>query len=85
MAEKAAALLVVAIAGVVLAAAATVTASGIRPYGERAISEEIEREDGALCSKFGFAAPTQKSTDCMLNLSELRHRHIDLLASYSWL
>jgi hypothetical protein len=32
MAEKAAALLVVAMAGVLLAAAATVTASGIRPY-----------------------------------------------------
>jgi hypothetical protein len=85
MAEKAAALLVVAMAGVLLAAAAIVTASGIRPYGEPAISDQMEREDSALCSKFGFAAATQKFTDCMLDLSDLRRRHIDLLASQSWL
>ncbi len=85
MAEKAAALLVVTLSGVVLATAATVTVSGMRPYGERAISEEIEREDSALCSKLGFAAVTQKFTDCLLDLSDLRQRHIDLLASHSWL
>ena len=59
--------------------------SGVRPYGEQAILEQIDHEDSALCDKFGFAARTPKFADCMLDLAGLRRSHLDLLRSYSWL
>jgi hypothetical protein len=70
---------------VVLAFGVMVQVSGARPYGEQAILEQIDREDSALCQKFGFAASTPESADCMLNLTDLRQHHVDLLQSYSWL
>ena len=62
-----------------------IRASGIRPYGEQEILEQIAHEDGALCEKFGFTARTAQSADCVLTLADLRQRHVDLLVSYSWL
>ncbi len=59
--------------------------SGVRPYGEQSIPEQIDHEDSALCDKFGFAAMTPKFADCMLDLAGLRQSHLDLLRSYSWL
>ena len=69
----------------VLALAVAVQFSGARPYGEQAILEQIDREDSALCQKFGFAASTPESADCILDLTDLRQRHVDLLRSYEWL
>jgi hypothetical protein len=60
-------------------------ATGGRPYGERPILEQIAREDGALCEKFGFAVETPKFTDCVRAISDARTRHLDLLISHYWL
>jgi hypothetical protein len=76
--------IVLAVAAV-LSAGVAIKASGIRPYGEQAIQERIDDEDGILCEKFGFAVTTPQSADCMLALAELRQRHVELLVSYSWL
>jgi hypothetical protein len=76
---------IVSAAAVVLALGVVMQVSGVRPYGEQAILEQIDREDGALCRKFGFATSTPESADCMLSLADLRQRHLDLLRSYSWL
>ena len=62
-----------------------IRALGLRPYGEQAILEQIDREDGALCEKFGCIAQSAQSADCLLALADLRQRHADLLVSYSWL
>ena len=70
---------------VVLVLAVVIPLYGARPYGEQAILEQIDHEDSALCDKFGFAAMTQESADCMLDLADLRQRHVDLVQSYSWL
>ena len=70
---------------VVLALAVAIPLSGARPYGEQAILEQIDHEDGTLCQKFGFAVSTPESADCMLDLADLRQRHVDLVQSYSWL
>lgn len=81
-------LCLVAIVGMiaaVLSVGVAVRASGIRPFGEQAILQQIDHEDAALCETFGFAARTPRSTDCMLALTDLRQRHVDLLRSYSWL
>jgi hypothetical protein len=69
----------------VLLSLVVIQASGARPYGEQAIFEQIDHEDGTLCKKFGFAAGTAESADCKLNLTDLRQRHVDLLKSKSWL
>ena len=70
---------------VVFALSIAIQVSGARPYGEQAILEQIEHEDGALCQKFGFAARTPESADCVLDLADLRQHHVDLVQSYSWL
>ena len=76
---------IVSAIAVVLAFGVMVQVSGARPYGEQAILEQIDREDSALCQKFGFAASTLESAECVLNLADLRQRHVNLLRSYSWL
>ena len=83
--QKVCLIAIVFVIAVVLSLGITVRAAGIRPYGEQAILEQIDREDGMLCEKFGFAATTPQSNDCMLALTDLRQRHVDLLISYSWL
>ena len=70
---------------VVFALAVAIPLSGARPYGEQAILEFIDHEDGTLCYKFGFAANTPEFADCMLDLAGLRQRHVELVRSYSWL
>ena len=59
--------------------------SGVRPYGEQAILIQIEHEDSALCDKFGLNKGTQAFANCLLDLADLRRKHIDLLVAYSWL
>ena len=76
---------VAAITAIVLALAIAVPALGIRPYGEQALLEQINREDGVVCDKFGFRGETPQFADCMLVLADLRQHHADLLISLSWL
>ncbi len=45
------------------------------------IAQQVDYEDGVLCTKFGFRADTEKYTACMLDLLDLRHRHEELLAT----
>ena len=76
---------VISAMAVVLVLGIAIKVSGARPLGEQAILEQIEREDSALCGKFGFAAKTPESADCMLDLSNVRQHHLELLQSHSWL
>ena len=70
---------------ILIALVVAIPLSGVRPYGEQAILEQIDHEDSTLCDKFGFAARTPRFADCMLDLADLRQNHLDLLRSYSWL
>ena len=76
---------IILIVAAMLSSGVAIKALGIRPYGEQAILEQIDHEDGVLCERFGIAAKTPQSVDCILALAELRQRHVDLLVSYSWL
>ena len=48
---------------------------------EKQIEAQIQREDDALCTKFGFAAGTSRATDCNADLADLRRQHEKLIAS----
>ena len=82
MTDRRAALLVTAAVAGCIAAAIVSTATG-RPDIVKAMDDQIEREDSALCAKFGVAA-TDKFAGCLADLADLRKRHSDMLASYSW-
>ena len=58
--------------------------AGLRSFDDEAISLQIEREDSALCEKFGFAAGSTQFTNCMAELAALRKRHEDLIIAHSW-
>jgi hypothetical protein len=81
MQEQAAAKLVLVMAGVVVIAAGLISATDVRPYGERDLRAQIAREDQALCTKLGATM----ADDCLRDLADLRERHVDLLRSHSWL
>ena len=86
MQEKAAATLVVLIAGVVLVAAAVVSSTdSIRPYGEPALLAQVDQEDGAFCARFGAATATPQFDACVRDLADLRQHHLDLLRAHWWL
>ena len=72
-------------AGVLVIMMVSLSVAGTRPYGEQAILDQIQREDSALCSKFGIAPATQKFSDCLIDLADLRQRHVDLLNTWGWL
>jgi hypothetical protein len=78
---------IIAVAGVIviLVAAASISIFGVRPYGEQTILAQIEREDRVLCGKFGMAAATQQFSDCVTDLTDLRHRHVDMLTAWKWI
>jgi hypothetical protein len=76
---------IVSVVAVLLSLGVAIRVSGVRPYGEQAILEEVDREDGALCVNFRFAVGTSQFADCMIALADLRQRHVDLLTAYSWL
>lgn len=69
----------------ILALGVAIQASGVRPYGEQEILEQVAREDSAFCQKFGIGATATQFADCMFDLPDLRQRHVDLLTAYSWL
>ena len=73
------------VVAVVLSLGVAIRASGMRPYGEEAILQQIDHEDAALCQKFGFRVTAPQFVDCMLALADLRQRHVELLVANSWL
>ncbi len=73
--------LVPLVVAVAIAGAAVPWLLGYAPYGQQAIDQQIDPEDGALCAKFGFAPRTQiQHSDCKAALADLRHRPSALLA-----
>jgi hypothetical protein len=48
------------------------------------VASQIDYEDAALCSKFGFPVGTAKHDDCKFDLLDLRHRHEDLITQTSF-
>lgn len=66
----------------VLIAGVIITVTGIRPPGESEILKQIDREDSQLCSKFGMTTGTEMFQDCMLELVNMRKRHMEMVASY---
>ena len=76
---------ITAAAGVLVIVMISLSVAGTRPYGEQAILDQIQREDSALCSKLGIAPATQKFPDCLIDLADLRQRHVDLLNAWGWL
>ena len=54
---------------------------GYGPYEQQAFTQQIDREDGLLCEKFGFAAGTQRIRECKTDLADLRLRHEERVLS----
>ena len=52
---------------------------GARPFGQQAIDQQIDHEDGTLCERFGFASGGNQHDDCKAALADLRHQHEFLL------
>lgn len=50
-------------------------------YTEKQIAAQIQRDDEALCAKFGFAAGIQKAAECDADLADLRRQHEKIIAS----
>ena len=75
----------IAAIGLLIVIGGAVHISGVRPYGEQEILAQIEREDRTLCDKFGIANAAPKFSDCLIDLADLRRRHVELLAAYVWL
>jgi hypothetical protein len=67
----------------VIALATLPSLLGNVPYGQQAIQQQIAREDGTLCEKFGFTADSSQHADCKAALMDLRNRHELLLSNWS--
>jgi hypothetical protein len=48
---------------------------------EHAMAQQIDYEDGALCTRFGFAPGSDRHFACKLDLRDLRHSHERLLTA----
>jgi hypothetical protein len=48
-----------------------------------AVAQQVDYEDGALCSKFGFSESTSEQIACKFDLLDLRRRHEELVAATS--
>jgi hypothetical protein len=64
-----------------IAAAATPWLLSHTPNDKQAMAPQIDREDGALCAKFGFTRGANPNSDCKAALVDLRRRH-ELLLLY---
>jgi hypothetical protein len=51
---------------------------------EQTVANQVDYEDAALCSKFGFALGSAKHDECKFDLLDLRHRHEDLMRQTSF-
>ncbi len=69
-----ASLVIVPLVAAVMIAGSVPWLMGYAPYGQEAIDQQIDREDGALCEKFGYPSGAQRYSDCMVDLAELRRR-----------
>ena len=67
-------LVTVAIAGAVLP-----WIVGYSPYGQKAMEQQIDRDDSSLCAKLGLASETRRGVECKTALADLRRRHELLL------
>jgi hypothetical protein len=74
-----AAIVLIAISAVALVCI-VISATGMRPFGEAEMQQQIEREDSALCEKFGMPATTDKFLACRSDLADLRSRHVKMVA-----
>jgi hypothetical protein len=68
----------------VLIACTLISVIGMRPPGEAEMLKKIKLEDSYLCEKFGLQAETRRFWDCMLDLSDLRKRHMEMVAAYDF-
>lgn len=46
---------------------------------EHTVATQVDYEDAALCSKFGFVVGAATHDACKFDLLDLRHRHEDLI------
>jgi hypothetical protein len=76
---------IIAAAGAFIIMIAAFSASGMRPFGEQTILEQIDHEDSDLCVRFGIALATPKFSDCLIDLADMRQRHVDMLTGWGWL
>ena len=51
---------------------------------QQTVAGQVDYEDAALCSKFGFALDSAKHDGCKFDLLDLRHRHEDLIKQMSF-
>ncbi len=72
-------LLVILFVAIALAGATLPRLAGYAPYGQQAMDQQIDREDGALCQKFQFILGTAQYNACKADLADLRLRHERLL------
>ena len=68
----------------VLITGVTISATGMRPFGEAEMLRQIDREDSQLCGQFGMTGGTERYRGCMRDLAALRQRHLEMVASYNW-
>ena len=73
--------LVPVVVAVAIAAAALPRLLGPHHYRQQAIDRQIEREDGSLCQRFGFAPSDEQNSECKTALADMRRRH-ELLLLY---
>ena len=67
-----------------LIACVIISVAGMRPPGEAEMLKQIELENSYLCGKFGMQAGTRKFQDCMSELTDLRRRHMEMVAYYDF-
>jgi hypothetical protein len=58
----------------VIAGAALPRLLGLPPYAQQRIDRQIEREDGSLCERFGFAPGGRQNRECKAALADLRRQ-----------
>jgi hypothetical protein len=51
---------------------------------EQTLARQVDYEDAALCTKFGFSVSTAAHDACKIDLLDLRHRHMDLIRQASF-
>jgi hypothetical protein len=51
---------------------------------EHTVVNQVDYEDAALCSKFGFVLGSAKHNACKFDLLDLRHRHEELIKQTSF-
>jgi hypothetical protein len=51
---------------------------------EHTVANQVDYDDAALCSKFGFALGSARHDACKFDLLDLRHRHEYLIRQSSF-